>query len=130
MITTAAYPLSSSNATNAPRRLEKLSGEIIYRTRVVRTFCSSESCLRLIRVPAVETHEGWLKEHLYLNMDLLASTHTSYCGNWGRRPRRTKFEDIIRRHYGKTSVIPCLLLYDSTDTTRNVFVTWDYKFVW
>jgi transposase-like protein len=33
---------------------------------------NSDSCLRLIRALAVETHEGWLEEHRYLNMDLLA----------------------------------------------------------
>lgn len=31
-----------------------------------------DSCLRLIRALAVETQEGWLEEHRYLNMDLLA----------------------------------------------------------
>ncbi len=38
---------------------------------VVRIFPNSDSCLRLIRALAVETHEGWLEEHRYLNMDLL-----------------------------------------------------------
>ena len=52
--------------------LERLNEEIKRRTRVVRIFPNTESCLRLIRALAVETHEGWLEEHRYLNMDLLA----------------------------------------------------------
>ena len=28
-----------------------------------------ESCLRLVRALAVETHENWLEQHRYLNMD-------------------------------------------------------------
>ena len=51
--------------------LERLNEEIKRRTRVVRIFPNSDSCLRLIRALAVETHEGWLEEHRYLNMDLL-----------------------------------------------------------
>ena len=52
--------------------LERLNEEIKRRTRVVRIFPNTESCLRLIRALAVETHEGWLEEHRYLNMQLLA----------------------------------------------------------
>ena len=51
--------------------LERLNEEIKRRTRVVRIFPNTESCLRLIRALAVEIHEGWLEEHRYLNMDLL-----------------------------------------------------------
>jgi putative transposase len=52
--------------------LERLNEEIRRRTRVVRIFPNQESCLRLVRALAVETHEGWLEEHRYLNMALLA----------------------------------------------------------
>lgn len=52
--------------------LERMNEEIKRRTRVVRIFPNQESCLRLIRALAVETHEGWLEEHRYLNMQLLA----------------------------------------------------------
>lgn len=52
--------------------LERFNEEIRRRTRVVRIFPNRESCLRLIRALAVETHEGWLEEHRYLNMALLA----------------------------------------------------------
>ena len=49
--------------------LERLNEEIKRRTRVVRIFPNPESCLRLVRALAVETHEGWLEEHRYLNMN-------------------------------------------------------------
>lgn len=52
--------------------LERFNEEIRCRTRVVRIFPNRESCLRLVRALAVETHEGWLEEHRYLNMQLLA----------------------------------------------------------
>ncbi len=39
--------------------------------RVVRIFPNHESCLRLIRALAVDTHEDWLEANRYLNMDYL-----------------------------------------------------------
>jgi transposase-like protein len=54
---------------------------------VVRIFPNQESCLRLIRALAVETHESWLEERRYLSMDLLAEhkrellRHGNYYGN-------------------------------------------------
>ncbi len=52
--------------------LERLNEEIKRRTRVVRIFPNTESCLRLIRALCVETHEAWLEDNRYLNMTLLA----------------------------------------------------------
>ena len=52
--------------------LERLNEEIKRRTNVVRLFPNQDSCLRLVRALAVEAYEGWLEEHRYLNMDLLA----------------------------------------------------------
>ncbi len=52
--------------------LERLNEEIKRRTRVVRIFPNSASCLRLIRALCAETHEGWLEAHRYINMGLLA----------------------------------------------------------
>src|SRR5436189_3740092 len=49
--------------------LERLNEEIKRRTHVVRIFPNTESCLRLVRALAVETHENWLERHRYLNMD-------------------------------------------------------------
>lgn len=51
--------------------LERLNEEIRRRTRVVRIFPNTESCLRLIRALCVETHESWLEASRYLNMSLL-----------------------------------------------------------
>ena len=39
---------------------------------MVRIFPNPESCLRLVRAPAMETHENWLEGTRYLNMDHLA----------------------------------------------------------
>ena len=49
--------------------LERLNEEIKRRTRVVRIFPNPASCLRLVRALCAETHEGWLEDHRYLNMD-------------------------------------------------------------
>lgn len=49
--------------------LERLNEEIKRRTHVVRIFPNAESCLRLVRALAVETHENWLEASRYLNMD-------------------------------------------------------------
>ncbi len=43
--------------------LERLNEEIKRRTHVVRIFPNGESCLRLGRALAVETHENWLEQH-------------------------------------------------------------------
>ena len=51
--------------------LERLNKEIKRRTRVVRIFPNPASCLRLIPALCAETHEGWLEDHRYLNMDSL-----------------------------------------------------------
>ena len=48
---------------------ERLNEEIRRRTQVVRIFPNGESCLRRVRALAVETHENWLEQHRYLNMD-------------------------------------------------------------
>ena len=51
--------------------LERLNEEIKRRTLVVRIFPDTNSCLRLIRALAVETHENWIEATRYLNMDFL-----------------------------------------------------------
>ena len=64
-------PLGHHKHLKSTNMLERLNEEIKRRTRVVRIFPNQESCLRLVRALAVETHEGWLEEHRYLNMQLL-----------------------------------------------------------
>lgn len=49
--------------------LERFNEEIKRRTYVLRIFPNAESCLRLVRALAVETHENWLEANRYLNMD-------------------------------------------------------------
>jgi len=51
--------------------LERYNQEIKRRTHIVRVFPNTESCLRLIRALAVETHEDWLEANRYINMKLL-----------------------------------------------------------
>ncbi len=51
--------------------LERLNEEIRRRTRIVRIFPNTASCLRLVRALCAETHETWLEDSRYLNMDLL-----------------------------------------------------------
>jgi putative transposase len=51
--------------------LERLNQELKRRTHVVRIFPNAESCLRLVRALAVETHENWLEATRYLNMEHL-----------------------------------------------------------
>jgi transposase-like protein len=57
-----------SSARPCRRSWKRRWPEIKRRTRAVRIFLNQESCLRLVRPLAVETHEGWLEEHLYPNM--------------------------------------------------------------
>jgi transposase-like protein len=51
--------------------LERFNQELKRRTNVVRIFPNEESCLRLVRALAVETHEEWLEGTRYLNMEYL-----------------------------------------------------------
>jgi putative transposase len=65
-------PLEHHKHLKSTNMLKRFNEEIRRRTRVVRIFPSRESCLRLVRALAVETDEGWLEEHRYLDMKLLA----------------------------------------------------------
>jgi putative transposase len=40
---------------------------------------NGESCLRLVRALGVETHENWLEQHRYLNMDDLREHKRRHC---------------------------------------------------
>ena len=62
-------PLAHRKHMKSTNMLERLNEEIKRRTHVVRIFPNAESCLRLVRALAVETHENWLEQHRYLNMD-------------------------------------------------------------
>jgi putative transposase len=64
-------PLAHHKHMKSTNMLERLNQEIKRRTHVVRIFPNPESCLRLIRALAVETHENWLEATRYLNMEHL-----------------------------------------------------------
>jgi len=50
--------------------LERLNEELKRRSLVVRIFPNAQSCLRLLRALAVETHENWIEATRYLDMEL------------------------------------------------------------
>src|ERR1700757_617290 len=62
-------PLPHHKHMKSTNMLERLNQELKRRTHVVRIFPNAESCLRLVRALAVETHENWLEGTRYLNMD-------------------------------------------------------------
>lgn len=64
-------PLAHHKHMKSTNMLERLNQEIKRRTHVVRIFPGRESCLRLVRALAVETHENWLEAIRYLNMEHL-----------------------------------------------------------
>ena len=64
-------PLPHHKHIKSVNMLERLNQEIKRRTHVVRIFPNTESCLRLVRALAVETHENWLESTRYLNMQHL-----------------------------------------------------------
>ena len=43
--------------------------EIRRRAYVVRIFPNTDSCLRLVRALAVETHGNWMEANRYINMN-------------------------------------------------------------
>ena len=65
-------PLPHHKHMKSTNMLERLNQELKRRTHVVRIFPNAESCLRLVRALAVETHENWLEGTRYLDMDHLA----------------------------------------------------------
>jgi putative transposase len=64
-------PLQHHKHLKSTNMLERLNEEIKRRTRVVRIFPNAESCLRLVRALAIESHENWIEATRYLSMDLL-----------------------------------------------------------
>jgi len=70
-LTFYTFPYQHHKHIKSTNMLERLNEEIKRRTHIIRIFPNRESCLRLIRALAVETHEGWLEAHRYLNMSFL-----------------------------------------------------------
>ena len=65
-------PLAHHKHMKSTNMLERFNQELKRRTHVVRIFPNAESCLRLVRALAAETHENWLESPRYLNMQHLA----------------------------------------------------------
>jgi transposase-like protein len=49
--------------------LERQNEELKRRSRVIRIFPNTASCLRLMRALCMETHERWLEENRYIDME-------------------------------------------------------------
>ena len=64
-------PLAHHKHMKSTNMLERLNQEFKRRSHVVCIFPNTQSCLRLIRALAVETHENWLEATRYLNMEHL-----------------------------------------------------------
>jgi putative transposase len=64
-------PLQHHKHLKSTNMLERLNEEIKRRTHVVRIFPNADSCLRLVRALAIESHENWIEATRYLSMDLL-----------------------------------------------------------
>jgi putative transposase len=64
-------PLAHHKHLKSTNLLERFNQEIKRRTLVVRIFPNEESCLRLVRAVASETHEEWMEGSRYLNMQIL-----------------------------------------------------------
>ena len=71
MLTFYLLPRQHHKHLKSTNMLERLNEEIKRRTRVVRIFPNPASCLRLVRALCAETHEAWLEDNRYINMDLL-----------------------------------------------------------
>ena len=61
-------PLAHHKHMKSTNMLERFNQELKRRTHVVRIFTNAESCPRLVRALAVETHENWLEGPRYLDM--------------------------------------------------------------
>jgi putative transposase len=68
-LTFFSLPRQHHKHLKSTNMLERLNEEIRRRTYVVRIFPNPESCKRLVRALAVETHENWMEANRYLNMD-------------------------------------------------------------
>jgi putative transposase len=73
-------PLAHHKHMKSTNMLERFNQELKRRTHVVCIFPNEESCLRLVRALAVETHENWLEGTRYLNMQHRPSTRRKRCG--------------------------------------------------
>lgn len=64
-------PVAHHKHLKSTNMLERINEEIKRRTGIIRIFPNAESCLRMVRALAVETHENWIEATRYLNMEEL-----------------------------------------------------------
>lgn len=65
------FPREHHRRIRTVNGMERVNQEIRRRTRVATLFPNEASCLRLAGSVLLETHEEWVTEKKYLNMDLL-----------------------------------------------------------
>ncbi|MBB3465082.1 transposase-like protein [Rhizobium sp. BK377] len=68
-LTFLRLPRTHHKYLKSTNMLERPNEEIRRRTYVVRIFPNTDSCLRLVRALAVETHENWMEANRYINMN-------------------------------------------------------------
>jgi len=68
-LTVFDFPESHRRRIRTSNMLERVSQEIKRRTRVVRIFPNSSSCLRLVSAILMEISEDWETGKIYLNID-------------------------------------------------------------
>jgi transposase-like protein len=72
-----SFPESHRRRIRTTNGLERFNQELKRRTRVVRIFPNSNSCLRLVTALAVEQSEEWVTGRRYLNMEELREHRSS-----------------------------------------------------
>ena len=72
-----SFPESHRRRIRTTNGLERFNQELKRRTRVVRIFPNSTSCLRLVTALAVEQSEEWVTGRRYLNMEELREHRSS-----------------------------------------------------
>jgi transposase-like protein len=70
-LTVFAFPAEHRRRIRTSNVMERLSQEIKRRTRVIRLFPNTASCLRLVSAILMERSEDWETGRIYLNMDVV-----------------------------------------------------------
>lgn len=70
-LTVHQFPRAHQRRLRTVNPMERVNKEVRRRTRVATLFPNEASCLRLAGAVLLETHEEWITEKKYLNMELL-----------------------------------------------------------
>lgn len=65
------FPRAHQRKIRTVNGMERINRELRRRTRVATLFPNEESCLRLVGAILLETHEEWVTQKTYLNIELL-----------------------------------------------------------